>query len=234
MFISIANRKGGVGKTTIAFHLIHLLKEKGKVLAVDLDSQANLSVLFTDKLGDVEELLLSNQIKPQSVDHSIDLLAGSHELDFIQYERSDLKRISRALEEVKSIYDYVVVDTPPELSVPVLASLKSSDLIIVPVSASFFSLQFVGYIRDQLLSEKEEIVIKLIINCYRNINAVKEIEEEVRQSSLSYEIIPNRVLFERALREKKPIWELRVPKRDRGLTEEIRGKLSSLIEVRGG
>ena len=234
MFISIANRKGGVGKTTIAFHLVHLLKGKGKVLAVDLDSQANLSSLFTDKFGDVDKLLLSNQIEPQSVGHNVDLLAGSHELDFIQYDKKDLRKISEAFERIKPSYDYIVVDTPPELSVPVLASLRSSDLILIPVSSSLFSLHFVSYIRDQLLFRKGKVMIKLILNYYRSINAVKETEDEIKQSFLPYEVIPNRVLFERALREKKPVWELSVSKREREFAEKIREKFSSLIGVSNG
>ena len=77
-------------------------------------------------------------------------------------------------------------------------------------------------------------MIKLMLNYYRSINAVKETEREIRQTSLPYEVVPSRVVFERALREKKPAWELNASKRDREFAQEIRRKLSSLIGVEDG
>lgn len=144
--IVVVNQKGGVGKSTVAFHLAHagLTSPKSKVLCLDLDSQGNLSQYLTGDLdvindteGGVGLLLEGKEFKPTSTTHpQIDVLHGHTKLD--RYD-SDQEVEDRAYSTdmpafLRSLgYDYVVIDTPPAVGLRQLAALYWADIAVIPM-----------------------------------------------------------------------------------------------------
>ena len=145
--ILIANQKGGVGKTSICFHLSGALAEmKKRVLLIDLDQQGNLSSCFIKNIYSVKttisNLLLDDEMEvsdviydtsyerikiiPANLDFSrIDIqLAG--ELDG-QYLLSD------KINEVKDEFDFIIIDAPPSLSLATRNGLVTADGVIIPI-----------------------------------------------------------------------------------------------------
>ena len=148
--ITFANQKGGVGKTTTAqITAIGLAKRGYKVLAADLDPQANLSsVLGCDVDGDIVSIydLFEGDCDIEdaiiSTDAGIDLLVGSLMLSGADRKYSatgDEYKLKEALEVVSEKYDYIVIDTPPSLGVLLLNALACTDILSVVLTPDFFS-----------------------------------------------------------------------------------------------
>jgi len=159
--ISIINQKGGVGKTTTCINLaVSLAKMGKKVLAVDLDSQANLTMGlgFDDPEEIAVELsdLLFIEItkrrgqKPEPHNktafvlsaHGVDFIPSS--LDLAALEMDLMNATSRetvlksALEQFKADYDFILIDCLPSLGIFAINALTASDEIIIPVQAQYF------------------------------------------------------------------------------------------------
>jgi len=141
--ISISNRKGGTGKTTTAFNLAftYALKKK-KVLLLDLDSQANLSLL-----ANVEPISLED-FKAGSVyemNDYINILPATKRFKMLENEIDDL--IDRnsylkndLLPKLGNGYDYIIIDTPPALNILNINAFCVSDSIHIIVNPDYFSL----------------------------------------------------------------------------------------------
>lgn len=161
--ITIANQKGGVAKTTTAWHLGVGLSKKGyKVLLVDIDPQTNLGFTANVDLLNIKTSLydvFSSQKDVKSAlitlnDH-IDILIGGIDLaaadrTFTQLGRE--KMLSKALKPLEADYDYCIIDTPPTLGVMNENALTCSDMVIIPMQAEVYALQGVnqlyGFIED--------------------------------------------------------------------------------------
>lgn len=150
--VTIANQKGGVGKSTTAHAIGMGLSYQGhKVLFVDLDAQGNLSyVLGLDEEGASAYDLLSHRVDAQKVIRtigSVDAVAASpalHGADMEFTQTGKEYRLKEALESVESCYDYIVIDTPPALGMLTINALTASNGLIIPAQADVFSLQGVG------------------------------------------------------------------------------------------
>jgi len=154
--ISVANQKGGVGKTTTAITLAAILATKGKkVLLLDIDSQGNAtSGLGVDK--NLEEsaydaLINNNEMKKTILDTNIKNLkicpsninlAGA-EVELVSMENREY-RLKQKLEEIKEEYDYIVIDCPPSLGLLTLNALVASDSVLVPVQCEYYALEGLG------------------------------------------------------------------------------------------
>ena len=139
--ITLANFKGGVGKTTSAINIGAGLSNRGKrTLLIDLDPQFNL----TQSLGIVEpertiyeSITGKKDLQPIPVTNKLDLIASS--LDLIKAEielSSEFKRefiLSKLLEPIKANYDFIIIDCPPALGLLTLNSFVASDLIFIPI-----------------------------------------------------------------------------------------------------
>ena len=153
--IGVANQKGGVGKTTTAVNLAAALGvlEK-KVLLIDADPQANA----TSGLG-IEEVNFSTY---NLLEHSADVkdciqktsspnldLVPSH-IDFVVSEIELVDRdkreymLKKALEEVKSEYDYIIIDCAPSLGLITVNALTAADSVIIPIQCEYFALEGLG------------------------------------------------------------------------------------------
>lgn len=149
--ITFANQKGGVGKTTTA-HIVSvgLVKRGYKVLACDLDPQANLSSVFGINVDDGEMVSLYELFEGDceigdaitKTKAGADLLVGSLMLSGADRKYSatgDEYKLKEALETVRDDYDYIIADTPPALGVMSLNALACADYLCVVMTPDYFS-----------------------------------------------------------------------------------------------
>jgi chromosome partitioning protein len=158
--LTVANQKGGVGKTTTAVSLAAALAESGmEVLLVDLDPQGNASSgvgirapLDTTSIYDVlmGEAAVEDVIQPTEVRHlycvpaNLDLAGAEIEL-VSMFNREQQLRI--ALEPVRDLVDIVLVDCPPSLGLLTVNALSAGDGVIVPIQCEYFALEGLGALR---------------------------------------------------------------------------------------
>src|SRR5208282_5000578 len=164
--ISIANQKGGCGKTTTAINLASTLGVNAqKTLLIDLDPQAHATLgLNVDDQNSLynciskltpHKLKIKDIIKKVSKDFDIvpsNVLVGTLEQELTDEIGRELK-LMEVINEIKDLYDYILIDCPPSLGFLTVNALRASDEIIIPVETSRFSMQ--GF--DQLM-----VIAKLI------------------------------------------------------------------------
>ncbi|MGR5137734.1 ParA family protein [Vibrio jasicida] len=155
---SVANQKGGVGKTTSTVTLAGLLSQKGhRVLMVDTDPHASLTTYLgydpdavTSSLFDLFQLktFTRETVKPLIVETDLDGMdiIPAHmslaTLDRVMGNRSGMGLIlKRALQAVAQDYDYVLIDCPPILGVMMVNALAASDRILIPVQTEFLAMK---------------------------------------------------------------------------------------------
>lgn len=161
--IAIANQKGGVGKSTTAAALSAGLSRKGeRVLAVDLDAQANLTNTSGVQNPEITSLdVLSKQATAEQAivkAKNYDLIPASNMLtgaDARIIETGKEYRLRRALDAVKDNYDYVIIDTPPALGILTVNALTACNSVIIPAQADMYSLLGISQLDETMQPVKE-------------------------------------------------------------------------------
>lgn len=167
--ISVANQKGGVGKTTTAINLSAALCRSGRrVLLIDMDPQANATsglgvVLGQDAVTSYEVLTgergLVECILPTSTS-GLDLCPSSPALAGAEVELVGLegreKRLQVALAELQT-YDYIIIDCPPALSLLTLNALVASHSILIPLQCEYYALEGVTHLLQTLTRIQERL-----------------------------------------------------------------------------
>ena len=150
--IVFINQKGGVGKTTSAINIGAYIALSGKkVLLVDFDSQGNMSSgLGIPKDKPTVYELLAGLVEPEKVvKHTsianLDAISASTDLSGAAIELVNQEDreyyLKNALEPLKPIYDYILIDCPPSLGILTLNGLAAADSVLVPMQCEFFALE---------------------------------------------------------------------------------------------
>ena len=167
--IAICNQKGGVGKTTTTVNLSTLLAKKGKkVLLIDTDPQGNA----TSGLGVTKELELSvydvlvgdttfidtvekTSIKNLSICPSNISLAGA-EVQLVSMMSRE-QRLKVKLDEIKDLYNFILIDCPPSLGLITLNAFTASDSVLIPVQCEYFALEGLGQLLNTVNLVKKHL-----------------------------------------------------------------------------
>lgn len=145
--ISLLNKKGGVGKTTLTFNLAHGLALKGyKVLAIDNAGQGHLTRAFLPKatkpLAFTHALYDGEIQNPQNVADKVWLFAGGDELDESQHIEDGPEQFAAIMTKLQArdLFDYILIDSDPQLTNLTLASMRAASHLLVPVQPAEFGI----------------------------------------------------------------------------------------------
>lgn len=198
--ISVANQKGGVGKTTTCVNLASYVADTGKkVLLIDMDPQGNacasLGVELDNDKDSVYEVLLGDariqdaiypsvmkgvDVVPSTVD-----LAGA-EVDLVYIDRREYV-LKEALKDVKNNYDYVFIDCPPSLGLLTVNALTATDTVIMPIQCEYFALVGLGQLMNTIrlikkhLNPEIEIEGVLLTMKDNRSNLVAQVADEIKK-----------------------------------------------------
>ena len=167
--VSIANQKGGVGKTTTAVTLSATLAKRGKkILLIDADPQGNASsglgvekeVEFSvyDILVDeveVEKVIKDTQVKNLKICPSNINLAGA-EVELVSMMSRE-PRLKEKLDVIKNKFDYIFIDCPPSLGLITLNAFTASDSVLIPVQCEYYALEGLGQLLNTINLVKKHL-----------------------------------------------------------------------------
>ncbi|MEO8232531.1 MAG: AAA family ATPase [Ignavibacteriota bacterium] len=159
--ISIANQKGGVGKTTTTINLSSLLAAaEQRTLLVDIDPQANSSsgLSVMNQNPSVYEVLVGTEKIQDVIINTfmpfLDMLPSNINLVGAEIEMVDMENretlLRSALDEINDKYDYILIDCPPSLGLLTLNSLTASNSVLIPVQCEYFALEGLGQLLNTI------------------------------------------------------------------------------------
>jgi chromosome partitioning protein len=233
--ITVANNKGGVGKTMQCYQLsCHLANKGHKVLVVDLDSQANLSSTFDLQIqrtlipewliGDVSasEVMVPSEGKGEFHENITVIPSSRHLANLskllilsegeIRKSAGRKERLMRLrLQELEGMFDYVIIDTPPMLGDELIMALVASHRILIPTQAQDYSIDGLEELMDtfEIIKETENPVLEFSI-IPSMVNTRRKIEkqrlEELAQSFNITAPVRNLVQMQESISLKKPVF----------------------------
>ena len=210
--IVLANRKGGVGKTTLAYNLGASYIAAGySVLFVDLDSQGNLTTLCGLQPITLDEWKAT---KVQRINSRLSVLPATKAFSQLtdevnkEFDRNSYLK-NTILPELEGLADVLIIDTPPALDVLNINAFCIADTILVPVNPDSFSLQGLKEM-EQIINKVKTInptlEYKTVLNAYFNRQTFTAASRETLQKYPAYSgvEIPHRAIFAKANATRKP------------------------------
>lgn len=174
--LSVANQKGGVGKTTTAVNIATALAAVDrKVLLIDFDPQANastgLGVYKKDKIATSYDLMLQRKTLGETIQSTmipglslvpscIQLVGAEVELISAYHRESILKNV---LESYKNFFDYIIIDCPPSMGILSLNAMVASDAVLVPLQCEYYALEGLSYLLGSIQKIRKSFNPKLFL-----------------------------------------------------------------------
>ena len=226
--ISVANQKGGVGKTTTAVNLSTILAKKGrKVLLIDADPQGNAtSGLGLEKENEfstydilvneatMKEAIQDTRIKNLKICPSNINLAGA-EVELVSMMSRE-QRLKEKIEEVLKEFYYIIIDCPPSLGLITLNAFTASNSVLIPVQCEYFALEGLGQLLNTInlvkkhLNKNIEIEGALLTMYDIRTNLSNQVVKEVKKyfgNKVYKTVIPRNVRLSEAPSYGMPITE---------------------------
>ena len=173
--ISIANQKGGVGKTTTTINLATSLSAVNKkILIVDADPQGNAStgigVSYEERTPNLYDLIVNKELDKKSIKKTIvpnlSIISANTDLAAAEVELAGLEKrefvLSKILNEAKN-FDFILIDCPPALGFLTINSLVASNSVIIPLQSEFFALEGISSLMNtiQLIKQNFNSALKV-------------------------------------------------------------------------
>ena len=225
--ITVCNQKGGVGKTTSAINIAVYLAASGKkVMLIDLDPQANAtsgiglnkhSIIKSTYHVLLEELDIKDILQPANIPN---LVVAPSNLDLTGAEVELVGalgreyRLKRALDKVRSEYDFIIIDSPPSLGLLTINGLCAADSVLIPVQCEYYALEGLTQLNNTIRLVRDNINQSLAIEGVLltmadfRTNLTKEVIQEARnhfQNKVYRTVIPRNIRLTEAPSFGKPI-----------------------------
>lgn len=197
--ITVANQKGGIGKTTTVTTMAGILQEKGyKVLVIDADPQRNTTAVYGAEYEGVATLYDAVAAKPlldihEAIQHTengdivaSDKLMRDADIVFLQDSTNGVYRLGDALESVQDEYDFCLIDTNPTIDRILYNALMAADEVIIPTSAAKFGIMGLGDLIETIAAVKKRNkklkVSGILVVAYKpGTNFEKSVREQLNE-----------------------------------------------------